>query len=202
MAVPSYEELLARHEVDSSVMEQTFSDDHLMKFARQLDKWEILASSLKLPNTDIESIKSTGGIEVQRYQLMKCWKERCGSMATYEALVKVLLEINRTDLAEKIVSLPKSLRDTTQSSPSPSETSMATPTSPASSSGLDYVSPVEVMKETLQNFEEEFLELVIYIEDTLESSKINLNTIIRRFSMLPQSVKRRHETDESYKETR
>ena len=219
MAVPTYEELLLHCNADSSLMEQTFSDDHLMEFTSQLDKWESLAVSLRLPSPEIESIKKTGDIEIQRYKLLKCWKQRCGSKATYRALVKALLQINRTDLAEKIVALLQSLRDSVQHPPSLSEYNLPVPTSPASSSGKESASssvamsplslPATPSQQTseeviamLRELEEEFYDLVIYVEDTIESSQVNLNTITRRFRMLPQSVKRLHQTDESYKETR
>ena len=55
---------------------------------------------------------------------------------------------------------------------------------------------------TLKELEEEFYDLVIYIEDTLEKSKVCMNTITRRFRMLPQSVKRQHQTDENFTSTR
>ena len=51
---------------------------------------------------------------------------------------------------------------------------------------------------TLQKLEEDFYNLVIYVEDTLENSQVRLNTITRRFRMLPQSIKRQHETDVNY----
>ena len=54
----------------------------------------------------------------------------------------------------------------------------------------------------LRDLEDEFCSLVIYIVDTLEKNQVSLNTITRQFSMLPQSIKRQHETDENYKETR
>ena len=54
----------------------------------------------------------------------------------------------------------------------------------------------------LRDLEDEFCSLVIYIVDTLEKNQVSLNTITRRFSMLPQLIKRQHETDENYKETR
>ena len=59
-----------------------------------------------------------------------------------------------------------------------------------------------MVKQTLKELEEEFLELVIYIENTLESNQIKVNEIVRRFSMLPQSVKRHHETDKNYNKVR
>ena len=95
-------------------------------------------------------------------------------MATYEAMVKVLLQISRTDLAEKISILRKS-----------SLRSLLTP-----------------VVSTLRELEEEFYDLVIFIEDTLENSRVSLDTITRRFRMLPRSIQRRYETDENYKETR
>ena len=52
---------------------------------------------------------------------------------------------------------------------------------------------------TLRELEEEFYDLVIYIEDTLENSQACLNTITRRFRMLPQSVKRQHQTEKATK---
>ena len=55
---------------------------------------------------------------------------------------------------------------------------------------------------TLRELEEKFYDLVIFIKDTLENSEVSLDTITRRFRMLPQSVRRQHETDENYKETR
>ena len=217
MAVPTYEELLAHCNVDSSLMGQTFSDDHLMEFSSQLEKWESLALSLRLPSTEIENIKGAGDIEMQRYKLLKCWKQRCGSMATYKALVKALLQTSRTDLAEKVIAFQKSLKE---SPPSPSETNLATLTSPASSCGTEDMSPSVTMSpsllatpskheqtvhqviSTLKKLEKEFYDLVIHIEDTLENSKISLKTITRRFRMLPQSVRRQHETDKNYKEIR
>ena len=212
MAVPTYEELLAHCYVDGSLMEQTFSDDHLMKLATSLDSCEMLAMSLGIPDADIKGIMSQGDVGVQRIRLLKCWKQRCGSMATYKALVKTLLQINRTDLAEKVVALQQPSRENTQNSSRHSEINQATPMSPVSSNGTQDTAlsaatvkdkqTQQMVKQTLRELEEEFLELVIYIENTLESNQIKVNEIVRRFSMLPQSVKRHHETDKNYNKVR
>ena len=55
---------------------------------------------------------------------------------------------------------------------------------------------------TLRELEEEFYDLVIYIEDTLEKSKVCMSMMTRRFRMLPQSVKRQHQTDQNFTSTR
>ena len=56
MAVPSYEELLTRWKIASSTVEQSFSDIHILDFATKLDRWEMLAKFLRIPNSEIESI--------------------------------------------------------------------------------------------------------------------------------------------------
>ena len=223
MAVPTYDDLLAHHNMKKSIMKQTFDDEHLREFSLTLDELETLAKFLNIPNSDITGIKNQGNAVEQRMRMLERWKQRCGSMATYEAMAKALLQIGRTDLAEKVITLRKSPRDipTPESAPtnqillSPGESSLATPTSPASSSGIEDASspaamsplslpaiPSEQITQSLRELEEEFYNLVTFTEDTLEKSKVNLNTMTRRFSMLPQSIKRQHQTDESYKKTR
>ena len=221
MAVPTYDELLAHNDMDSSIMKETFDDKHLRQFSLLLDVWETLAKFLEMPNTDIVNIKSQGDVVVQTLKMLECWKQRRGSMATYEAMVRALLQISRTDLAEKVITLRKSSRSSKsiKTLACHKEFSLTAPTSPASSSGIeDACSPAasaavsslsppseyvaQKVIQTQRELEEEFLKLVMFIEDALEKSQVNLNTIIRRFSMLPQSVKRQHETDKSYKKTR
>ena len=209
MAVPTYDELLAHHDMDRSIMRETIDDKHLRQFSLMLDVWEILAKFLEMPTSDIANIKSQGDAVVQTLKMLETWKQRCGSMATYEAMVKALLQISRTDLAEKVIILRQCHK----------KLHLRAPTSPASSSGREEASPLAAISpsplpvtaneyttqeviSTLKELEEEFYALVIYVEDTLENSKVSLDTITRRFRMLPQSVQRQCQTDENYKETR
>ena len=111
MAVPTYDELLARYDMENSIMKQSFNNEHLREFSLTLDTWEKLARFLGMPSPDIENIKTQGDAEEQRIRMLESWKQRCGSMATYEAMVQVLLKINRTDLAEKVITLRQSSRD-------------------------------------------------------------------------------------------
>ena len=237
MAVPTYDELLAHYEVDSSTMRETFDDMHLRQFSLTLDIWETLVKFLEMPTSDIANIKSQGDATEQRLKMLECWKQRRGSVATYEAMVKVLLQISRTDLAEKVITLRKSTRPlrnitteessltshparsnslatskTNQSLSSLKESSLVSPTSssgilqaamsPLSLPATPNEYPTQDVISTLREFEEEFYDLVVFIEDTLENSEVSLSTITRRFRMLPQSVRRQHETDENYTATR
>ena len=217
MAVPSYDDLLARQNMDHTLMELTFKDEHLRELASNLESCEILGMYLEISDVDIQSIMSQGKVEVQRIRLLKHWKQWCGSAATHRVMVTVLLQIKRTDLAEKVIALRQTLRDTSQSPPcSPAETSLATPASPVSSYGIEDMSPLSVMPPSsivdtptvldlvpaLRQLEEEFLKLVNKTETILEENKVQINVITKWFRMLPQSIRRRYQTDENYREIR
>ena len=227
MAIPTYDELLAHYDVEKSIMKQTFDDEHLREFSLVLDTMETLAKFLGIPNSDIIAIKNQRCTIEQRMRMLECWKQRCGSMATYEAMVKALLKINRTDLAGKVITLRRSsnainsleIATTNQSLPSPKESSQISPTFPASSSGIEGASlqtamsplslpatPYDYLTQdvmpTLKELEKEFYDLVIFIKQTLEQCEVSLDAIIRQFRMLPQSVRRQYEAYKNYTATR
>ena len=43
---------------------------------------------------------------------------------------------------------------------------------------------------TLKELEKEFYDLIVYTEDALTNNEVHLETITRRFRMLPQSIRR------------
>ena len=211
MAVPTYDELLVRCKVNRSLMKLSFRDDHKLDLASRLDSCtcELLATSLAIPTSEIDNIMNS---RMKIICLLECWKQRCGSMATYELLTKALLQIERTDLAENVIAFTCLLRsrssDTTvistdQTQSQSVESYFATPPSPASSSGVE-MSPspeptmpspqsanqaqVWAIMQTLSELEEDFFQLVKFVENTLERSDIEMKVLTRRFSMLPASV--------------
>ena len=219
MAVPSYEDILVRWNVDSSLMKLKFSDDHKMELALKLESsnCEVLVRHLGLDSSEIEDTKGEGNAELQRIRMLECWKQRCGSMATYEVLAKALLQIKRTDLAEEVVALTLSLRDThlptnqiqtcsVYSSlvmpPSPSNSSLDMSPLAATTPQASSIDQAEDITPTLRELEREFYELVTFVEATLEKNDVGINTITGRFRMLPQSVRRQHETDTNYSTVR
>ena len=224
MAVPTYEELLTQWKIDSTILEQVFNDNHFINFASKLDRWEMLAKSLRIPNSEIESIKDKGGLELQRIKMLECWKQRCGSKATYKAMIEALLQINRTDVAESIIAIFVQMRSAETEAttnehvsnlgniiipPSPSvnsrevENTLAPDVvSPPVNVLPESIAPNEHVRSTLRELEEEFYDLVVFAEAALKTNEVQLDTIIRRFSMLPQSVRRQHETDVQYSSTR
>ena len=208
MAVPSYNELLRRHDVPTVEMKETFPNTQLVKISTNLDKWELIGRSLGLDDPDINSIKQERDTEEEkRDKMLRKWKQRRGSAATYEELAGALLLIKRTDLAEIVVSLRLSFV-TPPTSTNSERMEIATtlsdtpPTHMMTATSVNSVINNTSIEESLIELEEEFCQLVVDIEVTLEEQDIGLNMITRRFSMLPQSVKRWHETDKNYRETK
>ena len=58
------------YKVDSSPMERTLNNNHLMKPAADLDSCEMLATYLGIPDAEIKGIMSQGDIGVQRIKLL------------------------------------------------------------------------------------------------------------------------------------
>ena len=221
MAVPSYDELLRRYGVDNIEMEETIKKRQLIEFSINLDTWEMLANSLEMEDSDIASIRRQRSMEEQKLGMLECWKQRCGSRATYEVLAKALLRIKRTDLAEKVMTMRLSVREVHTSAGATNEGRSSTPLSPAScySSGAEDKSPpsvtaaTTVMKPTsahlapditptFDQLQEDFYQLVAYTKEALQQNDVGLNTITRRFCMLPESIKRHLQGDENYSEIR
>ena len=218
-------QLLTQWKINSGVMEMEFDDNHFVDFASKLDKWEMLAKSLKIPNSEIESIKNEGGMQLQRIKMLESWKQRCGSKATYRAMIEALLQINRTDLAESVITSVRSAgKDKTNKHisilrqanvvvpPSPSSSSetedIPTPSTltPSRTTVTQNVLPSRAqnghMILTLRELEKEFYDLIVFAEVALKNNKVHLDTITRRFSMLPQSIKQQYQMDDSYSATR
>ena len=195
MAVPTYDELLAHYDMDISIMRETFDDKCLRQFSLTLDVWETLAKFLGMPNSDISNIKSHGDATEQKIRMLETWKQRCGSMTAYEAMVKALLQISRTDLAEKVITIRQSLisLQNHQTPSHPKESTLTVSTSPANSSGIENKSSLATMTpmslpattgehtaqkviQTLSELEDEFYELVTFVETTLKSSNVQIET--------------------------
>ena len=206
MAVPSYDDLLKRHDMRTVEMRDAIPNTQLMEISSALDRWERLGRALGLDSSDIESIKGERNTEEEKPdKLLQKWKQRRGFAATYEELAKALLQIKRTDLAEIVVSLRLKMSASPADSGGmevASPLSDTPPTHVTTATSVSSVSNNSSIAQTLSQLEEDFFQLVLNIEVTLEECNIGLNTITRRFSMLPHSVKRRYESDQNYRETK
>ena len=80
---------------------------------------------------------------------------------------------------------------------SPQNSAALSPTTVLSNPSM-HTAQQEFVISNLRELENKFYELVNYTESTLMRNGVCLDTILRRFRMLPDSLKRRHQTDENY----
>lgn len=66
------------------------------------------------------------------------------------------------------------------------------------SSAAGVVTLQEHMMEDIRELEKEFFDLTNTVEDALTNSNISLEVVMRRFRMMPESLKRQHQSDDNY----
>ena len=89
-------------------MDKKVLDAHLVKIAKFLPKWKVVAKLLGLEGEivkDIENRYPNG--EDQRYEALMKWIEKNGPQATYEKLHNVLQEMEEGEAAEKVKELTR-----------------------------------------------------------------------------------------------
>ena len=230
MATLSYAELLTHKGIENSKMQQVIRECDLFDFSLKLDNWEMLAHSLEMEETDIEGVKTQQHVHMgkQRFEMLKCWKQKCGPRATYEKLTKALIRLERTDLAEILVTLAVSesssvdqrvVVTTDQCTPSIANAGASTPqtshsdveTSPDSVTKpvrtRIVIAPCDLppsldITPIIRDLEDEFCTLLIEVEELLCENATQVSALLRRFRFLPVSVKRQHEADPNYDITR
>ena len=201
MSVPTYDELLNRHGIDGSLMEKPFENDHTNELASILESCtcQLLAACLQIPNSETEHIMSKEGGITRIIMILKFWKSRNGLTATFGTLVKALIKVKAIDSADKVVRFTSNLSATKKETHVPAVPSHQT--QPSSSVAVSPSIQAQVVA-SLRQLEEEFLMLVMDIEHILEKNDVEVNAITKRFRMLPQSIRRRQETDRNYETIR
>ena len=83
------------------------TDQHLSKIAEKIVTWEHLARRLGLTEAKIEEIKrnNENNYLEQKDQFLIKWKEKFGSKATYNVLLKHLEECEMREQAEELIAI-------------------------------------------------------------------------------------------------
>ncbi len=105
-----FQRLLQHTGIDIEQLKQALDYQTLYKIAeRQGYEWEGCALKLGLRQLEIDDIKidRPHRVQEQKYEALKKWKQRRSFRATYEELIKVLIECDRLDIAEYICNLLK-----------------------------------------------------------------------------------------------
>ena len=113
LSLPTLNDILNKTKIGVKDIDKECSDEHILDIALILEKWELVARSVGLNSTDIETIKhSSTDLELQRMHFLERWKKKFAFNATYRCLVEGLLKCNLTDLAVRVCSLLSSKQGT------------------------------------------------------------------------------------------
>ena len=82
-------------------------DAHLVELSQSISHWEEISPFLGLTETDYEDIvtRHPRSAPAQRVAMLRTWREKHGTDATYTRLAAALQKCDRRDLLEKISEL-------------------------------------------------------------------------------------------------
>ena len=102
-AEPSLEVL---KNVPPKKLDQPCSDEHISKLALYITDWQSLAPFLGLTEAEESEIVEDGNkARMKKIKMLRKWRNKKGEKATYRNLAEVLLDIEETDLVEKLCRL-------------------------------------------------------------------------------------------------
>ena len=104
MEPPTLDGLVKKLDIPLSLLDQECSDDHLKSISLYLD-WRRVAPHLGLDMTDIEEIESKKTDFEKRLETLQKWKMQYSYLATFKALVQVLLKVRCADHALRVCKL-------------------------------------------------------------------------------------------------
>ena len=102
-AEPSLEVL---KNVPAEKLDQPCSDEHLSKLSLSITDWQSIAPFLGLTEVEeSEIVDDSSRARMKRIKMLRKWRNKKGEKATYRNLAEVLLELEETDLVEKLCKL-------------------------------------------------------------------------------------------------
>ena len=89
--------------VPERFLDQPCSDEHLREIGICIANWRAIAPHLNLSRVDEEDIAALSG--GKRIRMLRRWREKTGSRATYRSLATSFQKLERADLIDKIHTL-------------------------------------------------------------------------------------------------
>lgn len=100
---PTLEDLLARFQISEHQLREKLSDEHLPAIARLVTNHGIVGPELGLTQQEMQAIQVDGqSEEVRRLNTLRKWREKYSINATYQELLKALLNCEMAEQAEKV----------------------------------------------------------------------------------------------------
>lgn len=87
--------------VPSTKLNKPCKDEHLCEIARSITDWQSIAPHLKLTEADQDEVEHDHHkTTAQKIAMLRKWRQKCGSNATYQQLAKAFWTLERRDLVE------------------------------------------------------------------------------------------------------
>ena len=93
-------------DVPPEKLDQPCSDEHISKLALYIADWQSIAPFLGLTEAEeSEIVEDCSKARMKKIKMLRKWRNKKGEKATYRNLAEVLLELEETDLVEKLCGL-------------------------------------------------------------------------------------------------
>ena len=90
-------------DVPAEKLDQPCSDEHISKLALHITDWQSIAPFLGLTEAEeSEIVEDCSKARTKKIKMLRKWRNKKGEKATYRNLAEVLLELEETDLVEKL----------------------------------------------------------------------------------------------------
>ena len=97
------EHVLTQKQISDQMINQPCKDEHICTISFKITDWQTIADSLNLTEAEKEEIENDQRSTVQKRRgMLKKWKQKSGSRATYKELMIALCNSNQIDTVEMI----------------------------------------------------------------------------------------------------
>ena len=85
--------------IHESCFDRMCTDEHILNISQIITNWKHFAYELQFHETDIEEIEMERKVENQRLEMLRKWKQKCFTDATYRKLLIIFFKTKRKDCA-------------------------------------------------------------------------------------------------------
>ena len=101
-----FDTLCARFGLEIGIINNEVTDEHILQIYPQLENWKRLALHLGFTHPNVKAIENEAQLDEKlgRVYLLQKWKEKgkINGTATYQVLIKAMLDAECLDSAEKL----------------------------------------------------------------------------------------------------
>ena len=102
----TFDDLIDHCCLKQHLLESRVTQEHLQDISILLDRWREFARVAGLTDPDIVAIECDERYQSdQRYKALRLWHQKNAFLATYSELIRIMLKIQKADIAEQVCKL-------------------------------------------------------------------------------------------------